>query len=344
MAICYGKKPTTFYGKNAGQGPEYVPTAYVFVIQNNAEDVGYMTASARSDWAPVLEYSKATPPVRQVSEVRSVAQKQGHTPTGRLLYHGGVKYGIELTNGQALNVRNGRPSNVGSGIDPASMSFDHVATERQWEVLSSDFASPEDESTTSNEVTAYSDWDRLHSVPAWTSHDETGANITNYGSARDAWADWDGCTPIAGSMIIAYYEGYTESDTWEREYIIDHLHDSMRTDDDSGETFPSNIDDGFDNYTEGSYSYDGRNIYNPDAGFTKREISDNYRPFLLNMTDGGSAEDRSQAYGDHSTTVVGYDDSGTTLKYELHDTWDDSIHYLTKGSWSDYWYTRVIKE
>lgn len=337
-------QPTTFYAKNRARGPEYVPTAYVFAVQKNGEDVGYVTASARSDWAPILEYSPATPPTRLVAQARSVAKEQSQVPTDRLLYHGGVKYGLELDNGQALNVRNGRPSTVGRGIDPASMSFDPTTVRRQRDTLSgnSGNTSSSEATASSEEVTTSSSFDTLIDVPAWTEHDGTGANITNYGPAKDYWAEWDGCVPVAASMIIAYHEGYTESDTYQREYIIDHLHDSMKTTDDTGETFPTNIDDGFNNYTEGSHSYNGRNIYawvHPD--FTKREITDNKRPFLLNMNDGGTADDRSEAYGDHTTTVVGYASDGDEL--ELHDTWDDTWHYLNWGSWSECSYTKVTK-
>lgn len=327
-------EPILFHAKNSSKGPQYVPTAYVFTIQNEGKDVGYVTASARVDWAPILEYSKGTPPTRQIEQARLSAKEQENNPTGRLLYHGGVKYGLELDNGQIINVRDKLPSRIGKGINPESMSYNSPAIKQQWDY----FEGSDDVGMTSS-----SDTDTLESVPAWTSHDDTGANITNYGPGKDLWAEWDGCTPIAGSMIIAYHEGYTESDTWEREYIIDHLHDSMETDDDSGETLPSNIDDGFDSYTEGSNDYNGRNIYNPDPEFTTREISDYSRPFLLNMTDGGSADDRNQSYGDHSVTVVGYNNSSTLLEYEIHDTWDDESHYLTKGSWSDYWYTRVTQ-
>jgi len=42
-----------FHARNAGSGPTHVPSAYVFPVRNGGEDVGYVTASARSDWAPI---------------------------------------------------------------------------------------------------------------------------------------------------------------------------------------------------------------------------------------------------------------------------------------------------
>lgn len=320
-------KPITFHARNAGDGPEYVPAAYVFAVKNRGDDVGYVTASARSDWAPVLEYSKATPPSRLVGQARATADDAGVPSTGRLLYHGGVKYGLELADGRALNVRNGRPTDVGTGIDPSAMSFKPEVAQRQ------------QVQTESDDVSTMAEWDTVYGVPAWTEHDDGGSSSTSYGSGDDSWDDWDGCVPVAASMLIAYHEGYDESDTWMREYYIDHLHDDMNTND-AGSTFPSDIDNGFDNFSQGSNDYDGTNIYvwnHPD--FTISEISDNNRPFLLNMNDGGSANDRSQTYGDHTVTVMGYVKEGEEFK--IHDTWDDSVHYLTWGSWSECSYTKV---
>jgi hypothetical protein len=325
------EKASVFYGANGGQGPEYVPTAYVFAVTNRGEDVGYVTASARSDWAPVLEYSTATPPNHLVDKAESdAAAGLGVGSTGRVLYHGGVKYGLELEDGRAVNVRNGRPTEVGRDFDPSAMSFKPETIQRQQDAVESD------------EVTTDFHWDTIYDVPAWTEHDGThNKDYTYYGTGDDSWDKWDGCVPVAASMLIAYHEGYDEEDTWTREYYIDKLHDDMNTND-AGSTWPTDIDNGFNKFAEGSYDYDGTNIYLwSHPNFTKKEITDNNRPFLLNMNDGGTANDRNQTYGDHTTTVVGYGSDGDEL--ELHDTWDDDYHYLTWGSWSACSYTKVTK-
>ncbi len=115
----------------------------------------------------------------------------------------------------------------------------------------------------------------------------------------------------------------------------------MDTDNDSeGATDPWKIDDGFDNYIWGTKNYNGSNIYawnHPD--FTLAEISINNRPFLLNMTNGGTAQDRSNPYGNHTTTVIGYREGGEV--FELYDTYDSQSHYLTWGSWTACSYTKV---
>lgn len=326
---------STLYLKNADAGPAYLPSAYVFPVVKDGETLGYVTAAARSDWVPILEFSPATPPTDLVDSTVRSARQQGFSPTGRLLYHGGVKYGLELEGGKAMNVRNGKPQSV-DAISPTDKSFEPDRVAREWDALDSD-----GDVTTSGSVGTMNHYDWIYGVPAWTEHDDGGGSTTYYGSGTDEWIKWDGCTPIAGSMVIAYHEGYTEDDTWYREYIIDRLHDTMNTGDDDGATWPSDIDNGFDNYTWGSYDYNGRNIYlwtYPD--FEKQEINNN-RPFLLNMDDGGSAEDKTQNYGDHSVTVVGYKDDVEYL--EIHDTWDDTYHYFAWGNWSSCMYTKVTK-
>jgi len=328
--------PTTFHMRNTETGPKYLRSAYVFPVQKQGNSVGYVTAAAQSSWAPILEYSKATPPTTYVQPAKAAARSSQKSLTGNLLYHGGVEYGLELASGEAMNVRNKISKPLGNGISPDSMAFKSDQVAAQKDALSSD-----SETVTTDAVTPQALSDTIADVPAWTSTDSGGASSTSYGTGDDEWADWDGCSPIAGSMIIAYHEGVNEWETNEREAIIDHLHDTMLTDDDTdAATNPIDLDRGFNQYTWGDSSYSGQNIYlwnHPD--FTKAEISDNNRPFLLNMTSGGTAEDRSQAYGNHTTTVVGYKDDGETL--ELHDTWDYTSHYLSWGSWTAASYTKV---
>ncbi|WP_254543308.1 hypothetical protein [Halomarina pelagica] len=123
--------------KNAGKGPKYISSAYVFPLKKSNEFVGYVTAAARSDWAPILEYSRATPPNALVQSTRNVAQQQGFTVSGNLLYHGGVKYGLELAEGKAMNLRNKQPQTVGNGISPVAMSFDNDHVIDEWRTLTS---------------------------------------------------------------------------------------------------------------------------------------------------------------------------------------------------------------
>lgn len=320
-------KPTTFHARNTAKGPEYVPAAYVFSIRNEGEDVGYVTAGAQPEWSDVIEYSTAEPPQRLVSRTVSLAKDRGASPSGRLLYHGGVKYGIELDDGRGVNVRNGRPAPA-TGINPADVAKTSSSnSENSTQSTQIGGTRSTSSSTTSSSTTdsySSSSYNYLWGVPAWTEEDDD-----------DPWDEWDGCAPIAGSMIVAYHEGVGES---KKEEYIDDMHRDMNTND-SGSTMPYEMDDGFDKFDTGSESYNGRSIYtwhHPD--FLKQEI-DAERPFLLNMSSGDQADDRDQNYGDHTVAVVGYDEGGD--EFILHDTWDDTTHHFDWGSWSGASYTKV---
>lgn len=321
-------------GCDDGSSSSYSRTAQVFTVHDGGAPAGYVTAAARHDWTPILEYSAAMSPARLLDAARSDARGQGFEPTGRLLYHGGVKYGLELAGGRAMNLRDGRITDV-RGYDPASMSFDPETVERRW----TDLGDATGSTGGATEASSGQWSDTLHDVPAWEENDEGKKDSTSYGPKGDAWSEWDGCSPVAGSMIVAYHEDKDEQDTWYQEYYIDKLHESMDTDY-GGETKPWNIDDGFDDFDGGSHSYNGRNIYSwYHPNFVKSEISDNERPFQLNMRNGGCANDRDRDYGEHSVVVVGYTDDGETFK--IHDGWDDEIHYLSWGAWSECMYTKV---
>jgi hypothetical protein len=300
-------RPTTFHARNAARGPKYLATAYSFPVQSRGETVGYVTAGARPGWADVIEYSTASPPQDHVAATKARARGRGGRPTGRLLYHGGVKYGVELADGRGVNVRNGRAAPL-SGIDPAGV----------------------ESSPSTSDITTTSSREQLWSVPAWSTSQKKEEDID-----VDPWDYWDGCAPVAASMIVSYHEGTLGTN---KEKFIDKLHRSMNTLPD-GTTVPSDIDSGISHFSGGDLSYSAVNInlwQHPD--FVKQEIGAE-RPFLLNMTDGGQADDRGQNYGNHTVTVVGYDQGGDELI--LHDTWDDLSHHLDWGSWLAATYTKV---
>jgi len=192
------------------------------------------------------------------------------------------------------------------------------------------------------------EYNKIYGVPAWTSDDSGNSNIqypNNVGSAPDPWNDWDGCSPIAGSMVIGYYESLLD-----KEEIIDILHHTMSTSTD-GWTYFWNIDNGIDDFDDEyntllnsgivsqpiSHWFDGSNDWYVSTFDITREI-DNSRPFILSMTDAGSSTDGVGPYGDHSVTVVGYWYWQSDEDYEfyliIHNTWDSEEHYFTYGNWN----------
>ena len=302
-------RPTTFHARNAARGPKYLAAAYSFPVQSRGETVGYVTAGARPGWADVIEYSTASPPQDHVAATKARARGRGGRPTGRLLYHGGVKYGVELADGRGVNVRNGRAAPL-SGIDPAGV----------------------ESSPSTSDITTTSSREQLWNVPAWSTPKEPEEGD------EDPWADWDGCAPVAASMIISYHEG---TQGGKKETYIDVLHKSMNTTY-GGTTLPTHIDDGitnFSDYNVSDKSYIGENIHIwTPPNFVKKEIGAE-RPFLLNMTNGEQPDDKNKSYGNHTVAVVGYDQGGDELI--IHDTWDRYSHHIDYGSWEAASYTKV---
>ncbi|ALV62418.1 hypothetical protein ADU37_CDS07190 [Thermococcus sp. 2319x1] len=120
----------------------------------------------------------------------------------------------------------------------------------------------------------------------------------NVGSAADPWDNWDGCSPIEASMVVAYYDSQFRTPNL-REAIIDILHFTMGTNSKGG-TEPDGILKGIEDfyweatklYREGylgvhpTYGYDAKNhkYYSDYQLFlaTKCEV-DNNHPSLLNV-------------------------------------------------------------
>ncbi|WP_435361668.1 C39 family peptidase [Haloarchaeobius sp. DFWS5] len=193
-------------------------------------------------------------------------------------------------------------------------------------------------------------------VPCWTAQDLGGGDSTNIGWGIDEWDDWDGCSPIAASMVLGYHENVSESNGSRRESLIDRLHINMDTSNDGtsdpidlGDISPPFDDailqpicDGIEAYSAGSNSYSAQQHLTVDAELVLEEIDNNNRPFMLNMLNGGRAKDypsSKKAYGNHSVAVVGYTWSGGATVDELviHDGWSNpQPHVIEWGNWSEY--------
>ncbi|BAD85939.1 hypothetical protein, conserved [Thermococcus kodakarensis KOD1] len=194
----------------------------------------------------------------------------------------------------------------------------------------------------------------IEGVPTWTSTDTGNANIgypNNVGPAPDPWGDWDGCSPIAASMVVAYYDSQFRS-AYMREAIIDILHFTMGTDS-SGRTEANGITKGIEDfywevmklYNDGhlsvhpTYSYDATNReYSSDYQLflaIKGEVDKNH-PGLLNV----HWRLRNGSIVGHSMTFVGYDSSVPAIY--VHTTWKDlPAGWIKVGNWVDAMITTV---
>lgn len=331
---------------------KYEPSAYVFSVLDGRDAIGYITASAQRSMSPILEYSTATPPTKQFSTSDMAAKNRGMRTTGRPLYHGGVKYELELTSGHALNVRSKRVS-LPKRMDAGKFQFDGNRARQKWK----DVETVVDIDTSANkppsgggggdvDQPSCGSCSHVSSVPCWTESDGGGADSTSFGTGKDSWQKWDGCSPISGSMIIAYHEGIGEWQDNERERIIDRLHETMNTGEGPiegpGITSIEDVAPGFDNYTDGSKSYNGTLAVEYDKEYVLHELDQKSRPFQLSFMNGARAEDypdSEKRYDDHSVTVVGQYNFVEEL--EIHDTWNQYTHRLTYGSWNESWCVSV---
>ncbi len=199
----------------------------------NSKNVGFILISARKDMPPVLEFSKAEPPSWNLEKVKELAEKKGYK-TGRLLYYGALTYSVDIGNRKAIGLKDlkvrKRPTKV-------KLKFNKEKAKKNWDILLS---------TSSDYGIQYLDvgYNEISGVPVWTSYDDGNSNPNNVGPDPDPWHEWGGCSPIAGAMVIGYYEPLLDE-----EAIIDILHHTMSTSTDGWTSF-WNIDDGIDDFDD----------------------------------------------------------------------------------------------
>lgn len=327
------KTPQLFYSKVRGEnGVQYQPRAWVFPIENQGDDVGYITVDATQEYSPVLAFGESRAPQREFNNTKKAAQAHGKSVHKRFLYHGGVEYGVETADNKLAGLRGNYIRDFGSASSIEDLQPPRPGKEEN--------ASQADDGNDSAD-----DWDgtaeaEVTGVPDWTETDDGGASSTNYGTGKDAWDSWDGCIPIAGSMVVGYHENLSNSDDEDREALIDRLHDGMKTSSDGWTTW-SDVDNGIRNYSHGSHSYDADNQHFELKGNVKDEV-DTGRPIVLNM--------EGSDYGDHSVAVFGYrrENCGTfgcdTFYHKVYNGWSDSgADQILNGDWSDACVTRVKK-
>jgi hypothetical protein len=152
------------------------------------------------------------------------------------------------------------------------------------------------------------------------------------GYPDDLWADWDGCSPIAGAILLGYWsnQGYTNipnpSNGETEDILIDDCHAAMFTDY-AGATTSNYIDYGMRILANYRYGYNFASLYdNASWNLAVSEILSS-RPFVLSFKD-------NPTYGGHSVCAYGYtDDGGNSIR--VFNTWDTSLNtYITWGNWT----------
>lgn len=352
--------PTKYYTLTSDGG--YDPAAYVFQVvnqDNSNENLGYITIAARRSWSPVLEYSTNEPPTAGRERAKKTAQTMGDSPTGRLLYQGGLNYGIHLGGQEMIHLGHNKKMVAHAKSD--ILSYDEgdevVDTQAQWEGA----ADPSVEGTGVS-IMASSGSGRVgFSDYAWDAHVGEGVSGSDSGNdvgdgddcngcvglADDPWQDWDGCIPIAGTQVVMYHEGLENewSNRQEREKICDELHMGMDTGQDISTSF-KNIPGGFTSLDLSflDNDYDANQELLISKGLFTSDIDDD-KPLMLNRPGDAcglgicieSSEDVTISdkekgdYDNHTVVVAGYQDGGDKL--EVFSGWNTNRHTISYGNW-----------
>ena len=214
--------------------PLYFPdgrlAAYEFRMVKNGKTVGYIIVSANRNLPPaILEagFGKKTPS----DMMKELAARKG-VKTYRLAYFSGLNYGI-LAGDKVVDMK-GREYRK-----PEKYVLQTGAYASSWDTAGQ----------YTIQAATLIDQKMLWNVPRWTESDPSGGSWAGYdyiGPNADPWDKWDGCAPIAASMIIGYYETQYQTD-WYKEAVIDILHYLMGTSD-SGWTSTSNIGPGIEGF------------------------------------------------------------------------------------------------
>jgi hypothetical protein len=322
-------------------------TAYAFNVLVDNKYSGYVLTSATKDNFPILAFSHgeiigSDPKSAQdsLAAAKEGSLGKGLTPTEvKPVYLGGLAFYNEYQLMDSKGQDKGRTlvdlhtnkivdlSNTSQGISipVTDQEFKKFQEIQQGEIKESwnlqNTAMP-DNRTVRLSTSGYS-WNSLNGVPQyfWTR----------------------GCSPTAAAMVVAYYSQHGYPNLPIDSPLINQLADYMGTDA-SGNTWVWNIALGINmlinhyNYYTLSAATDILPTWSGDVD----EI-DSIRPFILTMEYGGNAIGRSQAYGNHSVTCIGY--TGNTGSpdqqfLEVYDTWmvtgesNYVSHFIHYNNWA----------
>jgi len=359
-------RPVVYYFPNGTK------SAYEFTVLVNGKPDGFILVAAQRYIPPVLEFGRGEAPSRRLGRIGAARIRGFSTGGHRLLYYGGLSYGIDVGEGKAIDIY-GRQVPVPKAV---KLEFSHKQVTNAWRAFETSSANEPMVRILSDDIYTKV----IPNVPVWTEEDpyfgDPGGASTSYpnnvGPSGDPWSWWDGCTPIAAAQIIAYHEHpeIYENGYYTQEYkrymtsLVDILHHTMGTFDEQGNPGQTYVCgrwgrdacDGIESFAseyqrlkdQGIVSWSLKNNYDAQPtctlglcswfGYIKvddviKEV-DNNRPLLLQLHNGGSAVDRQQSYDNHSVVIVGYVGNSHTIDYVvIHDGWDMNEHYLAWGNW-----------
>jgi hypothetical protein len=147
-------------------------------------------------------------------------------------------------------------------------------------------------------------------------------------------ANW--CSPTAAGMVMSYWDTHGYPNIPDNSLtLINELAAAMLTT--PLGTYRYFVDDGM-NTVSSNHGY----VYNTlhfeeDSSVTFGKVTTEVnakKPFVLSMVGGGTAYGRSQAYGDHSVAVIGYESYPDGNYVVVQDTWTPlTAVSLSYGNW-----------
>ncbi|ADJ26832.1 hypothetical protein Dehly_1552 [Dehalogenimonas lykanthroporepellens BL-DC-9] len=340
---CYGDIVDSTWNNSDILGPvvyyavDGTKVAYEFTVVNMDEPIGYVIISATKDLPPLLEAGEGRSPSSYLKETKNLAIMENLTSSAdkpRFLWWGALTYSVQYgeqmkEKGLAIHLQSGRIMSVPSELPV--FEVDTTLAEAAWiEVMN--------KSNQVGTVVRSSNYHWITGVPCYYQQGWSGGHGDDYsqyatwpscrGTGADPWAKWDGCTPIAGSMILGYWDGmgYTSIPNGE-DLLIDDCHHWMHTDFD-GFTTGSDIDDGLENLLE-EYGYNDFSVRN-DGHVAWSDITihvDNDYPEILSFVF-------NPTYGNHSVAVVGYIEDGENKQIIIHDTLTASAAWIGWGTFA----------
>ena len=358
--------------------PDNTKSAYEFSLISDSKDVGYILVSARKSWTPVLEYSSAPAPSKQLSSASAYAVKTGWISSRdlsnvRFIYWGAASYSVQIGNkmkerGLVIHLPTAQLTSMPK---MEALNMDAEKSRSTWEKFADSglvqrlgnsvtslfksspiLASPSNESLFVMENSQYIVDGWVYGMPVWWQHSDAEQSACQTAgwdcdshddqaleypycvgqSYDDLWYAWDGCSCIAGAMILGYH-GASSSD----DEVIDHLHYYMQTLE-NGETYPWNFDYGIESVFDYIYSMDfnASNNYFISWGDVTGEI-DADRPFMI-------------SYGGHSQACAGYryDTDDEDYRYLFLATtwasWGNSFNVVSDDNWGAAVMTKVVEQ
>jgi len=331
------------------------PIAYEYsVLNREGLSIGYLIISATKDWMPLLERGEGKAPSAYLGDAYAIALNENLVNEGEfgnpvIYYFGGLSYYTQfgptmIEDQRMIHLRSGMV--IQKPTEQLTLCMDKEKANAEWNKLnkaaiqSSSIvpiigATNQQQSNTIIQITGVPSW---HQSSGWSIFCDEGGGALSYpdcqGPPDDPWANWDGCGPIAGAMVLGYWgdHGYSSFPTNDDEYLIDDCHYYMGTSD-AGSTTVTSVAPGIADVSE-LYGYDF--TCNFDSSVSWADITneiDNGRPFVLMVNS-------AEFGGSHAITVRGYD-SSTSLIY-FHNTWDDFTNDITFGNWNWAYMATVI--